>query len=72
MAKYRIYGTVTGSKYLGEVEAESKEEAEEAAWEQLDTSVSLCWQCSGEINDPEIDEVVADAIEEGGGSDDQG
>ena len=67
MAKYRIYGTVTGSKYIGEVEADSKEEAEEKAWEKLDTSICLCWECSREIKDPEVTEVVAEVIEERGG-----
>ena len=60
MAKYRIYGTVTASTFLGEVEANSKEEAEQKACEELDCNVSLCWKCSREINDPEITEVVAE------------
>ena len=62
--KFRVYGTVVGSKYLGIFEAESKEEAEEKA---LDTSsVSLCHQCSEECEDPEISKTHAEEIKDGG------
>lgn len=55
LKKYRVYGLYTASKMLGEVEAETEEEAMLKA-EELDTSyVTLCWSCSSEIdlnNDP--------------------
>jgi len=56
--KYHLYATVTGSKYLGEVEADSEAEAIQQA-EELDTHVSLCHQCSGQCEDPEIGIITA-------------
>jgi hypothetical protein len=32
MAKFRVYGKVVATKYIGEFEADSKEQAEEMAW----------------------------------------
>jgi hypothetical protein len=55
--KFKIYGIVTGSKYIGEVEAESKEEAIEKAWELEELYVSVCHQCVKEIEDPEIRDI---------------
>ena len=64
MSKYRAYGVVTGGKYLGEVEADSKEEAISKAGE-LDTCyVSICHQCSSEIDDPDIHEIQVELIKE--------
>jgi len=57
MPEYRVYALVRGSKYLGTVEADSKEEAEKVAWNELDHFVGLCHQCSKEIDDPEVDEL---------------
>ena len=65
MAKYRIYGTVTASTYLGEVEANSTEEAEQKAYEELDCSVSVCYHCAKDVVDPEITAVVANEVEDG-------
>lgn len=56
MKTYQVYGTVRGSKYLGEVEAETAQEAlERAPHEASLFDVRLCHQCSGECEDPEID-----------------
>ncbi len=61
--KYRCYAAVTGGKYLGEVEADSPEEAEQKAW-ALDTcSVQICHQCSGEIEDPEVQRIDVEPAE---------
>lgn len=57
MPKYRAYGVVVGTKYLGEFEAKNKKEAERKALESDECYVSICHQCSGEIDEPEIDEV---------------
>ena len=62
--KYKVYGTVTGTKYLGTFEAESAEVAETMAWESDECCVSLCHQCFGECEDPEVTEVSAEEIEE--------
>ena len=56
--KYEVYGVVRASKYLGTVEADTKEEAEEKAWSDLDAYVSLCHQCSSEAEEAEISELV--------------
>lgn len=53
MPKFRVYGIATGSKYLGEFEAETAEEAEEMAANSEHNSVCLCHQCSDEL---ELDE----------------
>lgn len=60
MPTYHIYGIVTGSKYLGEVEAENEEMAKEKAFEELDMHCSLCWHCAEEIEDPEITDISAE------------
>lgn len=64
MPKYRIYGKVVATKYIGEFEAESKEQAEEMAWSDNEACVSLCHQCSSEAEDPEIEELVIEEVEE--------
>lgn len=62
--KFSIFGTVTGGKYCGTIEADSKEEAEEIAWanmsKQLDLDVNLCHQCNGECENAEITELTAE------------
>ena len=60
MPKYRAWGIVTGSKFLGEFEADSKEQAEEKAFQEA--YCSLCHQCSRECDDPEIHEVKVEEI----------
>jgi len=60
MTKYRVYGTVMGGKFLGEYEADTKEEAEEMAWENAD--VSLCHQCSCECDDPQVTEITTEEV----------
>lgn len=62
MAKYKIYGTVTGSKYLGEVEAKSINEAKHKGWKLDECYVSFCHQCSGEIEDPEIHDLYVEKV----------
>ena len=61
MKKYRAYGIATSSKYLGEFEANSKKEAEEIAWEK-DTYISLCYQCSREVDIGDIYEVQVEEV----------
>ncbi len=61
MPKYRVYGKITASKYLGEYEADSADEAEEMAIDEHG-SITLCHQCSGECADPEIHECDVEEI----------
>jgi hypothetical protein len=65
MPKFRVYGTVTGSAYLGEIEAESAEAAQQAAEdEHLEANISLCHHCSSKIEDPAVSAVTVEAVED--------
>lgn len=55
MKRWRIYGVVTGSKYIGEG-------AEDRAFEELDVGCYLCYHCSGEAEDAEIQELIVEEI----------
>jgi hypothetical protein len=59
--QFRVYGVVSGSKYLGVFEAETKEEAIKLATPEA--SVCLCHQCSEECEDAEIHEIIAEEEE---------
>jgi hypothetical protein len=61
MPKYRIYAVYTASKFLGDVEAATKEDAEAQGWE-MDYYVGLCHQCANEVDlneDPHTMQVEA-------------
>ncbi len=69
--KYRVWAAVSGTKYLGEVEADSPEEAEEKAWDLDSAYVSICHHCSEQISDPDISSIIVEPVESPtpGGSD---
>jgi len=54
MPKYRVSAKVVGSKYIGDFEAESVEEAIEMAINSGECCASLCHQCSDECEDPDV------------------
>ena len=63
--KYKVYGNYVFSKFLGEVEASSQEEAIEKALDDAPENAWLCVQCAGEFEDAgELDEnsIVAEEI----------
>ena len=60
MSKWNVYAIITGSKYLGEFEAETQEEAQDKAAESPDAYVSICHQCAKDIDDPQISEFQAE------------
>ena len=62
MKKWNVTGTVTGSKYLGIFEAETKEEAEALALESAAAVVSICNYCDSECSDPSIESATAAEI----------
>lgn len=64
MAKYQVYGRVSGSIYLGEVEAETEEDAQKKAWELPSCHVSFCHHCSSQCEDPEVADIVAELDED--------
>ena len=59
MAKrtWSVTATVFGGRYCGEFEAETGEEAIEAAMDQA--SVSVCHQCANDVGDVELGRFVA-------------
>lgn len=59
MKKYRVYGVVTGTKFLGEYEAEDEREAENMALRE-NGHVSVCNHCADEIDEPAIDDVIVE------------
>jgi hypothetical protein len=61
MAKrtWSVTAAVVGSKWMGDYEAETGEEALEMAREKAD--VSLCHQCSDECEDPQIEHMSAES-----------
>ena len=63
MPKYRICGTVVGSKFIGEVTAASAKEAMDKANELPGVWVNLCPHCSKEIENPEVTEFDAELID---------
>jgi hypothetical protein len=57
--KYKAYAVVSGSRYLGEFEANSKEEADEMVRDTHEGEmISLCWQCSKEVDDLTVTENI--------------
>ncbi|MGM1048378.1 MAG: hypothetical protein ACQEXX_19875 [Bacillota bacterium] len=60
MPKFRVYGAVKATKYIGEFEAANKEEAEQMAWDSDGASVSVCWHCAKDVEDPEIEEMIVE------------
>jgi hypothetical protein len=67
MAKWRIYGVMTADKFLGEVEADTEEEALMKADESEEINgsafVSLCHQCAREVNLGDIYEFQASKVD---------
>lgn len=62
MKKWYVTGAVSGSKYLGTVEADTEEHAKKLAWSLSTTNVCLCHQCSDEVEDPEITEIYVEDV----------
>lgn len=65
MSEFRIVGAVSASKYLGTYEATNAEEAIAKMLEAETYSVSVCHQCSGDVEDPEIHTVYVENVETG-------
>ena len=62
MPKFRVSATVTGSKYIGEFEAATAEEAEQMAYDSGEASISLCHQCASECEDPECSKMHVEPV----------
>lgn len=61
--KYRLYALTTGSKLLGEVEAESEEKAQELGWNRDECFFSLCHQCAREAELGDVEEIQVELVE---------
>lgn len=59
MTKWHVHAAIHGGKYVGEVEADSAEEAFEKAAD-LDCGVSLCWSCDRQLSDPEVSYLIVE------------
>ncbi len=62
MPKYRVTGVVIGSKYLGEFEAATEDDAIELALETLGVCM-LCNYCTRECEDPSIEFGYAEEVD---------
>ena len=62
LKRYRAYGTVSGGKYLGEVDAESPEKAKEIASELDSACICLCHSCAEECEDAQICEINVEEV----------
>lgn len=54
MPRYHINAAIAGSKYIGDVDAENAEDAIFRGYEMKECFVSVCHQCSRQIEDPEV------------------
>lgn len=64
MPKYSVYAMATASRYIGEVEANSVEEAKEKAWELENCYMeSLCYHCAGKVDLGDVHEIQAEITE---------
>lgn len=64
MPKFRVSASVVGSKYIGEFEAETAEDAEQLARDSSEASISLCHQCSCECEDAECSDMQVELVED--------
>lgn len=60
MKKWLIYATYSASKFIGEYEAETEEEARAKAEEDAPPNVCLCHHCSGEIDIGDVIDLIVD------------
>lgn len=63
--RWRVFGAVVGTKYLGVWEASSKQEAIDKAMESDIASITLCHQCAQDCEDAEVNSDLSTAEEIG-------
>lgn len=59
MKKYRVIARTIVFKEVGVFEAESEQEAIVMAFDEGDTDLNLCYHCSKDVGDVEIESLVA-------------
>lgn len=62
LRRWSLSGRVVASTYIGEVEAETEEQAVAMGFRKA--HVSVCHQCSDDIQDPEVDEIYAELVDD--------
>lgn len=62
MPKYSVHATIVGSKFLGEFDAETAEEAERLAVQSDAARMCLCHQCSSQVDGLQVEEASAEII----------
>lgn len=60
MAKWRLYGLASATKFLGTVESDTEEEAIEKGYELDSCHVSICRHCAHEIDVSDINQIEAE------------
>ena len=60
---WHAYGIYTGSQYIGTIEAASEEEAKEKAEAMCDGVISLCHECSDQIDLSDLNEIQVNPAE---------
>lgn len=60
MTTFHVYAIVSGTKYLGTVEAENNNDAEEKAFDLSTASVNLCHACTKQCDGAEISSVYVE------------
>ena len=63
LKRYRVHGTVTGSKYLGTVEAKNPLDARVLGWGLDSTAIGLCHSCSRHCEDAEVTDIAVEVDE---------
>lgn len=61
--RWSVNATVVGGTHMGIFEAETAEEAIDKAWKAHE-GISFCHHCSHQCENPEIENVTADPLDE--------
>jgi hypothetical protein len=63
MPKYRVYGKVIGTKYLGTFEADNEQEAIEKGLDSDDVSITLYHSYEDQVDGLEVEDARVDLVE---------
>lgn len=65
LRRFRVNATVAGGKFLGEVEARSRDETISRAFDLDSSGITLCHICSEQCEDAEIVKLMFEPVGEG-------
>jgi hypothetical protein len=63
MPKYRVYGKVVGTKYLGTFEVSTHEVAINRGLTSQRAVIRLCHHCAHQVDDLEVEDAFAEPVE---------